>query len=81
MTAKPYQYGATPLCGIEKVATWQRPTTTGTSLPLVVIHERCSMEDGGYYPPSSITIFGRDQLLALRGVIDEALKDGESPAA
>ena len=80
MKAKPYQYGATPLCGIEKVATWQRQTAPGASLPIVVIHERCSMEDGAYYPPSSITIFSASSM-ALRGAIDEALKDGESPDA
>lgn len=39
------------------------------------------MEEGSYYPAASITIFGRDQLLALRGAIDEALKYGESPRA
>ena len=80
MTANPYQYGAVPLAGIEKVASWQRAEFRGQT-PLVVIHERHTMEDGGYYPASSITLFGRDQLLALRGAIDEALKDGEGPSA
>lgn len=50
-------------------------------MPLVVIHERCGMEDGGYWPAASITVYGRYQLLALRSAIDEALKDGESPDA
>ena len=50
-------------------------------VPFVVISERCSVEEGAYWPAASITLFGRDQLLALRGAIDEALKDGESPSA
>lgn len=76
----PKNCGAVPLGGIEKVASWQRAESRG-HIPFLVVHERCTMEDGGYYPASSITLFGRDQLLALRGAIDEALKDGESPAA
>ena len=82
MTANPYQYGAVPLAGIEKVATWQRCVSpTAMDVPFVVISERCSVEEGAYWPAASITLFGRDQLLALRGAIDEALKDGESPSA
>ena len=76
----PKNCGAVPLGGIEKVASWQRAEFRDQA-PLVVIHERHTMEDGGYYPASSITLFGRDQLLALRSAIDEALKDGESPSA
>lgn len=76
----PKNCGAVPLGCIDKIASWQRAERKG-HLPLLVIHERATVEESGHCPAASITLFGRDQLLALRGAIDEALKDGESPSA
>lgn len=45
---------------------------------MVVIMESSGTEDAVYEPAASVTILGRDQLLALRSAIDEALKTGES---
>lgn len=75
----PYEYGAVPLACVGKVASWRRPSAANrNNWPMVVIMESSGTEDAVYEPAASVTILGRDQLLALRSAIDEALKTGES---
>ena len=59
-------------------ATWKRASKTFTrsdDYPMVQVQVCAAVEDGAYSPASSVTVCGRDALLALRYAIDEALKD------
>ena len=73
----PFEHGAVALGCVGKVASWRRPRENpDLFVPMVVVMESGSSDESVYTPASSVTIFGKDQLLALRSAIDEALKEG-----
>lgn len=66
--------GAVVLGTVGKVATWRRPKGKGW-LPLLTIQVCSDTDENGYTPAESVTLLGREQLLALRMAVDEALKE------
>lgn len=73
--AAEYEYGATPLSGTMTVASWRRinnPSATAYG-PQLRIHSASLTDEGAHTPASDVFIYGREQLLALRKAIDEAL--------
>ena len=59
--------------------TWKRKSKTflrSEDYPMVQVQVCAAVEDGAYSPASSVTVCGRDALLALRAAIDEALDEG-----
>ncbi|OGA78801.1 hypothetical protein [Hydrogenophaga sp.] len=71
-----FEFGAVPLDCVGRVASWRRPRDAIKHAPMVVVMESSDTDEGTYTPASSVTVVGRDQLLALRSAIDEALKKG-----
>lgn len=70
-----FEFGAVPLDCVGRVASWRRPRDESIKhAPMVVVMESSDTDEGVYTPASSVTVVGRDQLLALRSAIDEALK-------
>lgn len=74
-----YEVGAVVLGYVGLTAAWRRYApghgrrgTYGLSL---CITEASSIDEGTHAPAQSITITSREGLLALRGAIDEALKE------
>ena len=73
-----FEFGAECLGAVGITASWRRPLKTTTSLgryaPMVVIQQCSSVDENAFSPAADVTILGKDGLLALREVIDEALK-------
>ena len=72
------QAGAVVLGQVGAVASWRRANNQVAGMvyrPMVVI--QCASEEGlaGHTPAASMAVIGRDELLALRSAIDEALKE------
>ena len=67
--------GAEVLGYVGVVATWRRPVGGLRRDPMLVIQSCADTVNGVYTPAQSVTISGRDGLLALRKAIDEALKE------
>ncbi len=69
-----FETGAVVLGAVGRVATWRRPTAI-RACPMVVILVSSDTDESGYTPAESVTVLGREALLALRSAIDEALKE------
>lgn len=60
-------------------ATWKRASKTSPrheGYPMLQVQVYAAVEDGVYSPASSVTVCGREALLALRAAIGEALNEG-----
>ena len=68
--------GAEILGYVGVVASWQRYTPTAKTRyqPYVLLQSCGGMGDAGFEPAQSITITGKAALIALKKVVDEALK-------
>jgi hypothetical protein len=79
-----FETGAVVLGYVGNVASWRRLNPAlpgvrgGTDYLMLTIHSVSSTDDGAHTPAESVTVSGRDALLALRGAIDEALREGPS---
>ena len=83
MSQKEFEMGAVCLRYPGLVASWWR-TPVGTDprcrrQPQINIIEAAAADDNVYIPAASLIINGREALLALRAVIDEALRNEPSP--
>ena len=79
MSQNQFEMGAMCLHYPGLVANWWR-TAAGTDprclrRPQVTIFEAAAADEHVYCPAASVTIQGRGALLALRAVIDEALRN------
>ena len=70
-----YEIGAKALGYYGLTATW-RKRVDGRLSPIVNITAAASTDDGVFEPAQSVTINSREGLIALREVIDEALREG-----
>lgn len=74
---KMYEVGGTVLGYVGNVASWRRPSAEGHRLGacylMFCISSAASTDDGVHEPAQSITLVGREALLALRSAIDDAL--------
>lgn len=82
MSKKEFEMGAVCLRYPGLVASWWR-TPVGTDQkwrrqPQINIIEAAAVDDNVYIPAASLNIYGREALLALRAVIDEALRNEPS---
>jgi hypothetical protein len=81
-----FEVGAVVLGYVGNVASWRRLSAAvpdnGRYPPLLTIHTCSStVDEGGYTPAASVTLSGRESLLALRAAIDAALNEGASAQA
>ena len=77
MNKKEFETGAVCLRSPGMVASWWR-TAASTGIgyrrqPQINLFEAAAADENVYIPANSFIISGREALLALRGVIDEAL--------
>lgn len=72
--ASSHETGAVVLGAVGRVATWRRSAQARWS-PVLTVQVCSETDENGYSPAESITIVGREGLLALRFAIDEALKE------
>lgn len=77
MSKSQFEMGSMCLNHLGLVASWWR-TSASTDpkyrrQPQITIFEAAAADEHVYCPAASITIFGREALLALRAVIDAAL--------
>lgn len=72
-----FEFGAVVLGQpASQVATWRRPILRNPrNAPTLLIMTDSATEQGAFIPAMSMTVYGRDRLLALRSAIDEALKE------
>lgn len=74
-----FEVGAVALGYVGIVASWRRPTQIESARrgygAQLIVHTSASTDDGAHEPAQSVTINGREGLLALRAAIDEALKE------
>lgn len=74
---KMYEVGGTVLGYVGNVASWRRPTAEGYRLGAshvtLCISSAASTDEGVHEPAQSLTLVGREALLALRTAIDDAL--------
>lgn len=73
-----FETGAAVLGAVGNVASWRRPNEPYKTryYPMVVVQICSDTDEGTHTPAASVTIAGREQLLALRNVIDQALGEG-----
>lgn len=73
-----FEFGAECLGAVGVTVSWRRVkpgvATPGKWSPMVVIQECSTMDEGAFQPATSITVAGKDALLALRAAVDEALR-------
>lgn len=81
MSAAPmFETGAVVLGYVGRVASWRRlnpefrGVKNGVDYVMLTIQSVSDTDEGVHTPAESVTLSGRDALLALRGAIDEALK-------
>ena len=82
MSKRDFETGAVCLRHPGLVASWWR-TSAGTDpgcrrQPQINIFEAAASDENVYIPAASLTINGNEALLALRAVIDEALRNEPS---
>ena len=82
MIKNPFETGAVCLRHPGLVASWWR-TSADTEprwrrQPQINIFEAAVVDENVYVPAASLTIDGKEALLALRAVIDEALRNEPS---
>jgi len=75
-----FEIGAKALGYYGLLASWRR-RVDGKWEPSVCITSAASSDDGVHEPAQSVTIGSRAGLLALREVIDEALREDSTGAA
>lgn len=74
-----WEVGAVVLGHIGAVASWRRSAAgSGHKLSMLVIQTSEQTRDGVHQPTASVIINSRIGLLALRGAIDEALKEPQA---
>lgn len=77
-----FEVGAVVLGYVGTVASWRRlannKITPGADYRQLIITSCSSTDDGAHEPAASVTVNGREALLALRTAIDEALSEGGS---
>ena len=82
MIKKEFETGAACLRNAGLVASWWRTSAdTGPRVrrqPQINIFEAAAADENVYIPAASLTINGKEALLALRAVIDEALRNEPS---
>lgn len=69
-----FEFGAECLGAVGVTAAWRRWKTRNQYPPMVVIQASSTVDEGVFKPAMEVTVCGRDALLTLRTVIDEALK-------
>ena len=77
-----FEIGAVVLGYVGQVASWRRPNMAYphgdmkryVNYAQVVIQVSSSADDGVHTPAESVSVSGREALLALRAAVDEALK-------
>lgn len=81
MNAAPmFLTGAVVLGYVGNVASWRRLNPAhpgvkgGTDWTMLTIHSASATDTGAHTPAESVTVSGREALLALRSAVDEALK-------
>ena len=82
MSKREFETGAVCLRTASLVASWWR-TSAGTDprcrrQPQITIFEAAAPDENVYIPAASLTIIGKEALLALRAVLDEALRNEPS---
>ncbi len=70
----PFETGAVILGAVGRVATWRR-STSNRWVPILTILVCSDTDENGYTPAESVSVSGREALLALRSAVDEALKE------
>lgn len=75
-----FDTGARALGYYGLMASWRRDVTGKKWSPCVCITQAASTDEGVHEPAQSVTIQSREGLLALRDVIDEALKVSDDKA-
>ena len=78
--AADYEYGAVSISGTSTAASWRRidNTSAGAYGPQLRIHSSSCTDEGAHTPASDVFVYGKEQLLALRKAIDEALLYSEA---